>query len=66
METAPQVLIQRLRAARLVVELDRLVENAPVAGLFQVGRDANDQPVRIVVEVAAMSLFPFLVSGWYW
>ncbi len=60
METAPQVLIQRLRAARLVVELDRLVENAPVAGLFQVGRDANDQPVRIVVEVAAdvvVSLF---------
>jgi len=33
--------------------LNGLVEDAPVAGLFEIGADADDQPVRIVVESAA-------------
>ena len=52
-EAAPQVLVERLLRAGLVVVLHRLVQNAPVAGLFQIRGDANDQPVRIVVEIAS-------------
>jgi len=36
-EAALQVVVERRLRTRLVVELDRLVKNAPVAGLFQVG-----------------------------
>ena len=52
-EAALQVLVERLLGAGLVVVGDRLVEDRPVAGLLEVGRDADDQPVRIVVETAA-------------
>ena len=52
-ETAAQVFVKRLLGAGLVLELHRLVEDAPVAGFLEVGRDAEDQPVRVVVETAA-------------
>ena len=53
LEAALQVLVERLLGARLIVVGHRLVENAPVAGLLDIGGNADDQPVRIVVEVAA-------------
>jgi hypothetical protein len=52
-EAALQVLVERHFRARLVVVGHRLVEDAPVAGLFEIGRDADDEPVGIVVEAAA-------------
>ena len=52
-EASLQVFIERLLRAGLVVILDRLVENAPVARLLQIRRHAHDQPERIVVESAA-------------
>ena len=53
LEAALQVLVERLLGARLIVVRHRLVEDAPVARLLEIGRHADDQPVRIVVEVAA-------------
>ena len=52
-EAAAQVFVERLLGAGLVLELHRLVEDAPVAGFLEVGRDAEDEPVRVVVEAAA-------------
>jgi hypothetical protein len=52
-EAALQVLVERLLGAGLVVVGHRLVEDAPVAGLLEIGGDADDEPVRIVVEAAA-------------
>ena len=52
-ETAAQVLVERLFGAGFVFELHRFVEDAPVAGFLEVGGDAEDEPVRIVVEAAA-------------
>jgi len=37
----------------LVVERDGLIEDVPNAALFDIGRQAQHQPQRIVVEVAA-------------
>ena len=47
------MLVQRLLGTRLVVVRHWLVEDAPVARLFEIGGNADNQPVRIVVEVAA-------------
>ena len=52
-EAAAQVFVKRLLGAGLVLELHRLVEDAPVAGFLEVSRDAEDEPVRVVVETAA-------------
>ena len=57
-ETAAQVFVKRLLGARFVFELHRFVEDAPVAGFLEVGRDAQDEPVRIVVEAAADVVVP--------
>ena len=53
LDAAAQMLIQRFFAARLVVEGDRLVEDVPIAALFDISRDAQHQPKRIVVEIAS-------------
>ena len=50
-ETAAQMFVKRLLGAGFVLELHRLVENAPVAGLLEVSGDAEDEPVRVVVEI---------------
>ena len=52
-EAAAQMLQQRLCQRRIVVKVHRLVEDAPVAGLPQIGVRAGDEPERIVVEAAA-------------
>src|ERR1039458_4134360 len=52
-EAALQVLVERLLGAGLIVVLHRLIQDAPVASLLQIRRDAHDEPVRIVVEIAA-------------
>jgi len=52
------VFVKRLLGARFVFELHRFVEDAPVAGFLEVGRDAQDEPVRIVVEAAADVVVP--------
>ena len=53
LDRAPKMLVERRFGTRLVVEHHRLVEDREVAGLLEIGGDADDQPVRIVVEVAA-------------
>ncbi len=53
LETALQVFVERLLGARLIVVGNGLVEDAPIARFLDIGGDADDQPVRIVVEVAA-------------
>src|SRR5450755_1612752 len=45
--------IERLLGARLIVELHRLVEDAPVARLFQICPDSYNQPVGVVIEIPA-------------
>jgi len=68
-EAALQVLIERLFGAGFVVVLNRFIQDAPVAGLFEVGAHADDQPVRIIVEsttdivVAALGEGLVLVIG---
>src|ERR1017187_11008996 len=52
-EAASQVIAEWDLGAGFVVELHRLLEDAPIPGLFQVRGDADDEPVRIVVEAAA-------------
>ena len=59
-EAAAQVLVERLLGAGFVLEGHRLVQDAPVAGFLEVGRDAQDEPVRIVVEAAADVVVPAL------
>ena len=67
LDAALQVLVERLLGAGLVVVGHRLVQDAPVARLFEVGRHRQHQPQRVVVEVAARrASLPRLVSGWYW
>ena len=62
-ETALEVIVERLFRAGLVVELDRLVEDAPVACFFEVGADAEYEPVRIVVESATDVVVAALGEG---
>ena len=52
-DAALQVLIERRLAARLVIVGNLLIQDRPVAGLFQIGGNAHYQPGRIVVEIAA-------------
>ena len=47
------MLKKRLGKSGVVVKIDALVQNAPVAGLAQIGVRPGDQPQRIVVEAAA-------------
>ena len=59
-EAAMQMLVERLLGAGLVVVGRLLVENAPIAGLLQIGRHAEDEPMRIVVESATNIVIPAL------
>ena len=52
-EAALKVVIERRFRTGLIVVRDGLVEDAPVSGLLQISRDADDEPMRIVVEAAA-------------
>ena len=47
------MLVQRRLGARRVVVRDLLIEDRPVAGLLEVRGHRQDQPGRVVVEVAA-------------
>ena len=53
MEAALEMLVERRFGAGYVVVGHRLVEDAPVAGFLNIGANADDQPVGIVVEAAA-------------
>ncbi len=52
-QTPLEVLVKGLLAAGPVLIDHRFVQDAPVAGLLQVGSHAQDQPQRVVVEIAA-------------
>ena len=52
-EAAPQMLEQRTGKRGIVVKIDELAQDAPVAGLTQIGVRPGDQPQRVVVEAAA-------------
>ena len=52
-EAAPQVFQQRLLRAGFCVEGYRLIQNAPVARLAEVGVHSGDEPQRVVVKAAA-------------
>src|SRR5512142_419240 len=52
-EAAAQMLVERLLRTRFVVERNRLVKNAEIAGFFQISGDGENQPVRVVIESAA-------------
>ena len=52
-DAAAQMLHQRLGQLLVVVEGDHFVQNRHVAGLLHVGRHAEDQPQRVVVEAGA-------------
>ena len=60
LDTALEMLIQRLLAARLIFVRDHLVQDAPIAGLLDVSRHAQHQPQRIVVKIAADRVVPAL------
>ena len=48
-----QVLHQRLCLGGIVVEINLLVENREISGLFEVGGTSGDQPERVIVEAAS-------------
>ena len=50
------MLVQRLLGARPAVVHHRLIQDTPVAGFFQVGGYTQDQPERVVVEVADVQI----------
>ncbi len=60
LEAALQVLVERLLGAWFIVVGNRFVEDAPIARFLDIGGHADDQPVRIVVEVAANVIVPAL------
>ncbi len=62
-DAALQVLVKRRLAARLVIIGHRLIQNRPVAGLFEIGRHAEHQPERIIVEIAADVVVAALGEG---
>jgi hypothetical protein len=66
LDRAAQVLVEGRLGARLVVEHDRLFEDREVAGLLEIGGNADDQPVRIVVEVAADVVVTLLGQRLVW
>ena len=53
LEATLQVLIQRLFRSRRIIVGNRSIEDAPIARLLQVCRDAKDQPVRVIIEITA-------------
>ncbi len=57
-ERALQVLEQGRRVLRVVVEGDRFLQDAEVAGLLDVGGGAGDEPQRVVVEARADGVVP--------
>ena len=48
-----QVLHQRLCLGGIVIEINLLVENREISGLFDVGGTSGDQPERVIVEAAS-------------
>ena len=52
-EGAAQVLAERGGQGRIVVKVDLLIQNRPVAGFLDVGVDGEDQPQGVVVEAGA-------------
>ena len=65
LDGAHEMLVERRFAAGLVIEGHRLVEDGRVAGLVQVGRDAQDQPGGSSLKPLPTASLPRLVSGWY-
>src|SRR4051812_16861833 len=52
-KTSLQVLVERCLRSFLVIVRNELIENAPVARLFDVCGNTNDQPMWIIVKSAA-------------
>ena len=48
-----QVLHQRLCLGGIVVEINLLIENGEISGLFDVGGASGNQPERVIVEAAS-------------
>ena len=59
-ERALEVLEERRRVLRVVVERHRLLQDAEVARLLDVGGRARDEPQRVVVEAPADVVVPAL------
>jgi hypothetical protein len=53
LKTSLQVLIERPLGSRNVIVGYQFLENAPISRFLEVGGDPQDQPVRIVIEVAS-------------
>ena len=60
-----QVLHQRLSLGGIVVEINLLIENGEISGLFEVGGTSGDQQSGSSLKPLPISMFPFFVSGWY-
>ena len=62
-EAPAQMLHERFGQLRIVVEVDLLVQDAPVTGLAKIGVRPGNQPQRVVVEAAADRQIPLLGQG---